>query len=261
MKKIAVITPVFNGERFLSECLESVALSVTGGEFEIEHIVVDDCSTDKSWEFIQDSKSTIVRPFRLEKNMGPSAARNFGIKQTDADFIFCLDQDDVLFQNSLNALFEFSQAQKSDWVYGDFLRVHENLSYALGDDYYGHQFEDAGDLLTSIFIGEHFFQQNSLFRKNIFDEAGGFGEQFQPYHDLDLAVRFALAGLNPKYLAVPLYLHRFHGDNLSKVMNRENNKNAHKNDLKTLHSQYKTALESSLDSQQLTKIQNFLTEP
>lgn len=261
MKKIAVITPVFNGEKFLVECMKSVALSITNNGFVIEHIVVDDHSTDNSWEIIQDSKSSRMRPFRLEKNSGPSTARNHGVKQTDADFLFCLDQDDVIFQNSLKALFEFSEKQKADWVYGDFLKTNENLSYLLGRDYYGYQFNNSGDLLSSIFLGEHFFQQNCFYRKQIFNIVGGFDEQIQIYQDLDLFIRFALAGHNPKYLPTPLYLHRLHENNLSKISGRENNFNAHKEDLKTLYRNYSKHLKTILVPQQLEEIQNFLSTP
>lgn len=261
MKKIAVITPVFNGEKFLVECIKSVDLSIIGNDFVIEHIIVDDCSTDNSWKIIQDTKSSRVKPFRLNKNSGSSTARNYGVKQTDADFIFCLDQDDVIFQNSLKALFEYSKKQKADWIYGDFLRTNENLSYLLGQDYYGYQFDNSGDLLSSIFLGKHFFQQNCFYRKQLFDTAGGFDEQIQIYQDLDLFIRFTLAGHNPKYLPAPLYLHRFHKNNLSKVYGRENNFNAHKEDLKTLYRNYRKSLETILVPNQLEKIQNFLNTP
>lgn len=258
MKKIAVITPVFNGEKFLEGCLKSVALSITNNNFLIEHIVVDDCSTDNSWKIIQNTKFSWMRSFHLEKNSGSSTARNFGIKQTDADFLFCLDQDDILFQNSLNALFEYSEKQKADWVYGDFLRTNENLSYLLGQDYYGYQFDNSADLLSSIFLGEHFFQQNCFYQKQIFDTVRGFDKQIQIFQDLDLFIRFALVGHSPKYLPAPLYLHRLHENNLSKVSGRENNFAAHKEDLKTLYRNYGKKLKTILTPQQLEKIQNFL---
>lgn len=261
MKKIAVITPVFNGEKFLIECIKSVALSVTNNNFVIEHIVVDDCSTDSSWKIIQDAKSFRIRPFHLEKNSGSSTARNYGVKQTNADFLFCLDVDDVIFQNSLRSLFEFIQRQNSDWIYGDFLGANENLSYLLGQDYYGYHFDNSGDLLSSIFLGEHFFQQNCFYKKKIFDTVGGFDEKIRLYQDLDLFIRFALAGYIPKYLSAPLYLHRFHENNLSKVYGRENNFSAHKEDLKTLYENYKKSLETTLVSKQLEIIQNFLNTP
>jgi len=258
MKKIAVITPVFNGEKFLVECLQSVAFSITSNKFVIEHIVVDDCSTDNTWKMLQDSTSSSVKAFRLEKNSGSSTARNFGVKQTDADLLFFLDYDDVLFQNSLNALFTHSEKQKTDWIYGDFLRTNENLSYLLGQDYYGHQFDNSRDLLSSIFLGEHFFQQNCFYTKKLFKMSGGFDKDIHIYQDLDLFIRFSLEGHNPWYLSAPLYLHRLHGNNLSNLSGRENNFEAHKEDLKVLYKMYQIPLKKVVTSKQMEKIQNFL---
>lgn len=258
MKKIAVITPVFNAEKFIGDCMRSVALSTTSSNLFIEHIVADAYSTDNSWNIIQDIKLPHLRSLRLEKNYGPSEARNLAIKQTDADFLFCLDADDVIFQNSLKSLFEYIEMQKSDWIYGDFLRTNENLSYLLGQDYYGYQFENSGDLLTSMFSGKHFFQQNCFYRKQIFDSVGGFDNQIEVGEDFDLFIRFALEGHLPKYLPAPLYIHRLHEHNLSKIYGRENNPEVYKKDIKTLHEKYKKDLESILTPQQLEEIKNFL---
>ncbi|HUT44147.1 MAG TPA: glycosyltransferase, partial [Desulfobacterales bacterium] len=235
MKKIAVITPVYNGEKFIEDCLKSVALSITTNNFDIEHILVDDCSTDKSWEIINRVNVPKLRTFRLEKNSGSSAARNFGIKQSSADYLFCLDQDDVLFQNSLKFLFETTGKHKTDWVYGDFLRTNEDLKYIFGEDYYGSEFISNTDLLTSMFSGEHFFQQNCFYSRELFESVGGFDENNNIYQDFDLFTRFALSGHLPKYIYGPLYLHRFHKNNLSKVADRENNPEIHKKDVATLY--------------------------
>ena len=260
MKKIAVITPVLNGEKFLNDCLKSVALSITNGNFLIEHIVVDDGSTDNSWKIIQDNKSPYLKSLRLKKNTGSSTARNLAVKQTDAEFLFCLDADDVIFQNSLHSLFEYTNDRKTEWIYGDFLRTNKELSYTLGQDYYGHQFNDPNDLLTAIFLGEHFFQQNCLYSRQIFNSVHGFNESTNIAEDLDLFVRFALKGYFPKYLPAPLYLHRFHEHNLSKILGRENNPKVHKNDIKSLYKKYNVSLKSVLTTKQLEKIENFLSK-
>ena len=258
IKKISVITPVYNGEKFINECLQSVAYSIKSDKFIVEHILVNDCSTDRSWGIIQSCNLPGVKSFRLEKNSGTSTARNFGVSQTDADLIFCLDQDDVLFQNSLKSLFEYMEERNTEWVYGDFLRVDKNLTYILGEDYYGHQFSHASELLTAIFLGEHFFQQNSLYTKALFEKCGRFDKDILTYQDLDLFIRFALDGVTPTYVPGPLYLHRLHGNNLSKVSGREGNLVAHKEDLKTLYATYEKSLEKMVTTSQLKRIKMFL---
>lgn len=259
MKKIAVITPVYNGEKFIADCLQSVALARNSQDFSIEHILVDDFSTDHSWGLMQSYEKAGVKVFRLEKNSGSSSARNFGVAKTDAEYIFCLDQDDVLFQNSLKTLFESSQAKNVSWVYGDFLRSDKNLSYKRGDDYIGYQFKNSAELLTSIFLGEHFFQQNSLYTKDLFEKSGGFDKNILTYQDLDLFIRFALSGEAPFYVPGPLYIHRLHENNLSKVSGREENHAAHKEDLKKLYRVYEDALKRSVSTVQIERITSFLS--
>lgn len=239
MKKIAVITPVFNGEKFIADCIQSVLLSHTNEKFSVEHTVIDDGSTDNTWEALHKISAPNLKKLRMDHNIGSSASRNFAIKHTDADYIFCLDADDIIFQNSLGVLFETMHKYKADWVYGDFLRADENLRYLVGDDYYGHHFKNSSDILSSIFSGEHFFQQNCMYSKKFFDAAGSFDESMKVCEDLDLFIRFALKGYCPVYVPGPLYLHRFHQDNVSKATGRENNLEVHREDVKKLHDKYK----------------------
>jgi glycosyltransferase involved in cell wall biosynthesis len=260
VKKIAVVTPVYNGEKFIKDCIDSVFHSIKGTSFTIEHILVDDFSTDRSWGIMQSNSAEGIKAFRLETNIGSSGARNFGVAQTDADFIFCLDQDDVLFQSSLKTLFEYMEEKRTEWVYGDFLRADKNLSYLVGEDYYGHQFSNVSELLTAIFLGEHFFQQNSLYTKELFEKVGGFDKDILTYQDLDLFIRFALQGVTPLYVSGPLYMHRFHRDNFSKISGREGNLLAHKQDLKTLYSVYEESLKSTLAASQIEKILIFFSQ-
>lgn len=257
MKKIAVITPVYNGEKFIKDCFQSVALSVVNG-FTVEHIVVDDGSTDNSWEIIQKTRLPSLKTFRLDQNKGGSFARNFAVKNTQADYLFCLDADDVLFQNSLNHLFRFATKTQADWVYGDFLRANENLSYLPGQDYYGSYFSTPAEVLISMFCGEHFFQGNCFFLRKTLLEVGAFDESIRIAEDLDLFIRFALNGNVPVYLPGPLYLHRLHKNNTSRVLGRENNINEHKKDLAKLYQKYKQRLKNALGAKGIAKIEKTL---
>ncbi|PDV97074.1 glycosyltransferase family 2 protein [Candidatus Chloroploca asiatica] len=93
---ISVIIPVYNGERFLAEALQSV-LDQTLPPDEI--IVVDDGSTDNS--------ATIARSFGspvrvlTQANLGPAAARNLGVAHTTGDLLAFLDADDLWLPNKL----------------------------------------------------------------------------------------------------------------------------------------------------------------
>lgn len=86
---VSVIMPVYNGERYLADAVESV-LAQTGGPVEL--IVVDDGSTDRSAEIAR-AFGAAVR-YVYQDNAGQSAARNRGIQLAQAPFLAFLDDDD-----------------------------------------------------------------------------------------------------------------------------------------------------------------------
>ncbi|MBF0423626.1 MAG: glycosyltransferase family 2 protein [Magnetococcales bacterium] len=105
-KKISIITPVFNGERTLTDTIESV-LNQTHPNW--EHILVDDCSTDQSVELIKrltrgDHRFKVIA---LQANSGPSVARNTAIKAATGDYIAFLDADDVWLPTKLSEQLAF----------------------------------------------------------------------------------------------------------------------------------------------------------
>src|SRR5256885_2165082 len=86
---VSVVIPIYNGLKYLDRAVASV-LAQTYQPIEI--ILVDDGSTDGSWEWIA-SYGSQVRPIR-QKNAGVGCARNTGIEHARGDLIAFLDQDD-----------------------------------------------------------------------------------------------------------------------------------------------------------------------
>lgn len=217
-KIISVVTATYNYGRFLPDCLKSVKHSVLKplDDWQIEHIVVDDGSTDGTPELFA-SKIDQVRYFRWEKNRGVSAARNFAIKQARGRYVFVLDADDVITQRCLHSLLTcLLDNCEMKWVYGGMLRVNNKLNYRLGQDYFGWKFNDTTNMLESIFRGEHFLQHNVLFEKDLFIEVGGYDENLSMAEDLDLFIKFLLIDEMPGYTPAITNIHRFHGKNASK---------------------------------------------
>lgn len=89
MSLVSVIIPVYNGERYLGEAIES-ALAQTDEPMEI--IVIDDGSTDRSADVAR--KSGAVR-YEFQENQGIGAARNRGVQVARGDFFAFLDADDL----------------------------------------------------------------------------------------------------------------------------------------------------------------------
>lgn len=92
--KISVIIPVYNAEKYIRECLESV-INQTYPELEI--LIIDDGSTDNSYAICkkyeeQDSRITVLH----QENQGASVARNLGLKHVTGQYVGFVDSDDVL---------------------------------------------------------------------------------------------------------------------------------------------------------------------
>ena len=87
---ISVVIPLYNKEKYIKRAIESV-LNQTFQKFEI--IVVNDGSTDKSAEIVQNIKDPRIRLIN-QKNAGVSAARNRGIQEAKYEYIAFLDADD-----------------------------------------------------------------------------------------------------------------------------------------------------------------------
>ena len=103
MKKISIIIPVYNAEKYLKRCIESI-YKQTYKNFEI--IVVDDGSTDNTNSIYNVYKTRNNFKIISQSNSGPSSARNNGIENSKGDFIFFLDSDDYLEENCLKGLVE-----------------------------------------------------------------------------------------------------------------------------------------------------------
>lgn len=115
MVEVSVIIPVYNVERYLKECLDSV-VNQTFKDFEV--ICVNDGSTDSSLDILNDysEKFKFIKVISQE-NGGLGSARNTGMKHVTGDYIYFLDSDDYISQDCLEKLYENIKANKSDIVF------------------------------------------------------------------------------------------------------------------------------------------------
>ena len=102
--KVSVIVPVFNQEKYISRCLDSI----TGQDFDgFEVIVIDDGSTDNSFRIISDKLEGCGIPHKIirQENRGVSYSRNVGISKAKGDYIAFVDGDDYISKNHLSQLY------------------------------------------------------------------------------------------------------------------------------------------------------------
>lgn len=123
MAEVSIIVPIYNEERYLRECIESV-LGQTFTDWEL--ILVDDGSTDMSNVIANEYKNLDGRITVIKKtNGGVSSARNTGLKATNGRYIFFLDPDDELYGYTISHLYEIAKSYSADIVAGKYVYTHE----------------------------------------------------------------------------------------------------------------------------------------
>lgn len=104
---VSVIMPVYNVERYVEESLRSVLRQT---ENDLEVVVVDDCSPDKSMAAVEAVNDARVRIIRHKVNMGLASARNSGLDVAAGTYVAFLDSDDVAMPQRLQRQCEFLKA-------------------------------------------------------------------------------------------------------------------------------------------------------
>ncbi len=122
---LSIIIPVYNVEKYVRACIESIyEQSLDEKRFEV--IIVNDGTTDHSMEMIADiinehDNVTVIN----QKNQGLSVARNNGISIAKGEYILMPDSDDLLIENSLKPLLDKALKTKADLVVADFVEMND----------------------------------------------------------------------------------------------------------------------------------------
>lgn len=122
--KLSVVVPVYNAEKYLGACIESVICQKVSCELEI--LLMDDGSTDASAQIAAEYQSNYENVYWFAgKNSGPSAARNRGIEQATGDYLFFMDSDDLLKSGYLEHLYQAAVEKDADIAYAGFTQWNE----------------------------------------------------------------------------------------------------------------------------------------
>lgn len=121
---VSIIIPVYNMEKHISDCLESVINQTLEN---IEVLCIDDCSIDNSKNNIlfYSKKDKRVKYFKLENNSGSGIARNFGISIAEGEFLAFMDPDDFYYDKyALEHLYVLAKQNKVNAVAGNIVKYN-----------------------------------------------------------------------------------------------------------------------------------------
>ncbi|MDO5848680.1 MAG: glycosyltransferase family 2 protein [Methanobrevibacter sp.] len=172
--KISVILPIFNGEKTINRAIESVINQTIGFE-NIELILYDDASTDRSREIILDYAKEYgnIVPILSDDNSGyPGRGRNEGIKRSSADFVMFMDNDDEYRSDFCEKLYDAAVKYDADVVLCDYIEEDYVSSYVCKTSYNGEIVENDSTVIFDHHVKNlnNMMLWNNLFRKSIIEK-------------------------------------------------------------------------------------------
>lgn len=119
MVDISIIVPIYNSEKYLKKCIDSL---VNQTKKEVEFILVNDGSSDNSEKIIKEYNDKRIKYFK-NKNQGIGKTRNFGIEKATGKYIMFIDSDDYIDKNACKILYKEIENEKADLIVFDYYRV------------------------------------------------------------------------------------------------------------------------------------------
>lgn len=161
---ISVVMPVFNGEKYIEESIQSV-LNQTFKDFEL--IIINDGSTDGTADIIDILSKEDNRIISIsQKNKGVASARNIGIDFCSGSYVLFLDSDDILLETALEDMYNAAIEKDADLVIGNYNYLYEDKRGEVGCFVVGNRvFEGKMKILDCIHL--NCIPVNKLWRRSL----------------------------------------------------------------------------------------------
>lgn len=192
---VSVIMPVYNDEKYIDQALESI---VNQTYTNLEIVVVDDCSTDTTWQKIQAfaKRDSRIKPFRNKKNSKIVKTLNFAIEQSSGKYLARMDGDDERILDGIEAQVTFMEKHPDVAIVGGISQVCDERMSLLNERHYA---ETDEKIRKALFRYSPFTHPAIVMRKSMLPEKG-YDEKFNWAEDYELYFRMAkngkLANLN-----------------------------------------------------------------
>lgn len=209
---ISVIVPVFNAEKTIGKCLESlVNQSVKQGRYEV--IVVDDGSADRTGEIIKKFPVSYIR----QDNQGPAVARNRGVAAASGEILLFTDADCIPLHNWIEKMLEPFQNQEVAAVKGVYRTGQLSMVARLAQV----EFEERYQLLRKVEHIDMVDTYSAGYRSEIFKAlSGGFDTSFPVANneDTEFSYRMSRAGYKMVFQPEAVVCHLNHPETLKKYL-------------------------------------------
>ena len=212
MPDLSVIMPVYNGEIYLCQAIDSI-LKQTFRDFEF--IIIDDASTDGSSMIINTYKDPRIKFIRNTDNRGNYPSRNIGLEIAVGKYICVMDADDVAYPNRFDVQFHYMESHPDVYAIGtqyDFSLSGKDMKKELPLSY--------EDLQIALLTDNYILHPSLMICTEVLRKMGGYDEKYVYSSDYDLLSRLALFG-SIENLPDILMMHRLHDSQISRLYLKE----------------------------------------
>lgn len=165
--KISVIVTAYNVEPYIGACLNSI---INSEYKDLEIIVVEDCSTDKTKDAIKAFKDKRMRCIWNKENVGAGMARRIGIGASKGDYVITVDGDDYVASSFLKSLADTAVETKADIVGGG-ITILRDSKYGVYDIHcYGNRVVEGPAKITEFFGEKVVFLNNKIVKRELYDK-------------------------------------------------------------------------------------------
>ena len=216
MVKISIIVAVYNKEKYLKKCLESLVNQTLSN---IEIIVVDDKSTDNSRDIIkyyEKQYKNKVKAIYNKKNMGIGYTRNSGIKIASGEFLGFVDADDYVSLDMYEKYYEFANRNKLDLVTGYYTKFgSENILFK--NEYFEiSNIKNNPELLLKLDYGPC----NKIFKTNIIKYNNILFEENLKYEDMPFVAKALKHSKNIGHINESYYYYYIHSNSETTIRDK-----------------------------------------
>ncbi|MGK4044305.1 CDP-glycerol glycerophosphotransferase family protein [Heyndrickxia oleronia] len=219
MYDISVIIPTYNSEDLIADALDSINHQTFNGKIEI--ICVDDCSEDNTVDVIkgyQSKENIIIKVLQQPKNQRQGAARNRGVQEAQGEYIFFLDSDDVLDENTLEVMYRKAKLRDCDFVLCDWTYLYSDRGevYVNNDLFLIEEWLEM-DQCEMLFQAESYFTVNKLYKKDFLEKNHiRYGEGYI-YEDLEFYINVVQSANMIGIVSNPFYKVRINPSSTTKT--------------------------------------------
>lgn len=203
--------PVYNGEKYIAESVQTV-LNQTYADFEL--IVVNDCSTDKTLDVLNQFKDKRLIVLTNEKNIGSAASRTKAINSSTSKYVAILDADDIAYPSRFKKQMAFLDAREDFGMVATWVKIIDEEGKATGVVL---KDKTASEKIPATLLFHNIFACSSVMLRRSALPKNPFRQETMPVEDVDLWLRMISADWKFGIIKEVLTEYRSHESGISKV--------------------------------------------